>query len=267
MQSLLGRTGRRGLLPLAALVGCTASPVQWTAERTVTATGTAVTLTADGAVRVDGLASLQARMTPPSAFCAASLRLSRSGSRLYAVWWSPRADSTATLASAFTSDEGTTWNAVVPVDTLDRGRTGCGRAPAAISADAASGYVHVAYAMLAAEGPGIFYAHSMDGGATFHAPVPIVYGDRLGSTSVAATGDRVVVAYEDPNSRTARIGLALSRTMGHIFEDRVLPVSDDNGAATQPLVAVQQHHITIAWQERATRNGGTILRLRSGTLP
>jgi hypothetical protein len=107
----------------------------------------------------------------------------------------------------------------------------------------------------------------MDGGATFHAPVPILYGERLGRTSVAAVGDRVVVAFEDPNSRTPRIGLALSRTMGHIFEDRLLPVSDDNGTATHPLVAVQQHRVTVAWQERAAPNGGAILRVRTGTFP
>ena len=267
MQPLFGRTERCGLIPLAVFVACTSSPIQWTAERTATQSGSAIALTEDGAVIDDALASLQARMTPPSALCAGSLRLSRSGARLFAVWWAPRKDSTALLASAFTSDEGTTWGAVVPVDTVDRGMTGCARAPASISADAVSGYVHVAYAMRAAEGPGIFYAHSMDGGVSFHSPVPILYGERLGSTSLAATGDRVIVAFEDPNSRTPRIGLALSRTMGHIFEDRILPVSDDNGAATQPLVAVRQHHITVAWRERSTRNGGAVLRLRSGTLP
>ena len=106
----------------------------------------------------------------------------------------------------------------------------------------------------------------MDGGATFHAPVPILYGDRLGLTSVAAAGDRVAVAFEDPNSATPRIGLALSRTMGHIFEDRILPVSDDNGSATHPLVAVRGHRVTIAWQQRAAANGRIVFRIRTGTL-
>ena len=41
----------------------------------------------------------------------------------------------------------------------------------------------------------------------------------------------VAVAFEDPNSASPRIGLALSRTMGHIFEQRLLPVSDENGIA------------------------------------
>ena len=143
---------------------------------------------------------------------------------------------------------------------------GCRRSAPSIAADAASGYVHIAYGLVAPEGPGLFFAHSMDGGATFHSPVPIVYGERIGATSVAASGDHVLVAFEDPNSRTPRIGLALSRTMGHIFEDRLLPVSDDNGSATLPMVAVQGQRITAAWQERSTSDGGLVLHVRHGTI-
>ena len=107
----------------------------------------------------------------------------------------------------------------------------------------------------------------MDGGASFHSPVAIVYGDGPGRTSVAAAGDVVAVAFEDPNSRTPRIGLALSATMGHIFEERLLPVSDDNGAATHPLVAVQQHRLSVAWQEQGASNGRVMLHVRTGTIP
>jgi hypothetical protein len=159
-----------------------------------------------------------------------------------------------------------TWSAIAPVDTMDRGVSGCRRAAASIAADSASGYVHVTYGLVAPEGPGLFFSHSMDGGASFHAPVPILYGERLGTTSVAAAGDHVVVAFEDPNSVTPRIGLALSRTMGHIFEDRLLPVSDDNGAATQPLVSVQGSRITVMWRQRAAANGQTGIRVRSGNI-
>ena len=267
MPVLLGGVGRLSLIALSTFSACTASPVAWTSERTVRTPSNAITLTPGGVVIDDSLALLQSHLAPPTALCSGSLRLSRAGRMLFAVWWSPRADSTATLASASTGDNGATWSGVVPVDTTDRGVTGCARTPPAISADSANGSVHVTYAMLAAEGPGLFYSHSMDGGTTFHAPVTILYGDRLGRTSVAAVGDIVAVAFEDPNSRAPRIGLALSRTMGHIFEYRVLPVSADNGTATQPLVAVQQRRLTVAWQERAAPNAGIVLRIRTGTLP
>jgi hypothetical protein len=97
--------------------------------------------------------------------------------------------------------------------------------------------------------------------------VPIFYGDRLGRTSVAADGDLVVVGFEDPNSRTPRVGLALSHTMGHIFELRLLPVSDDNGAASRPMTAVKGNHIAIAWEQRAA-DADTIaaLAVRTGVV-
>lgn len=260
---MLAYTRCLALLALLAGVGCSVDPVQWTDDRTVAGGGIAEGMPPAG----DGkLGALGANVAPPSIACAGSLRLAKARGTIYAVWWSPRPDSGARLLSAHTSDGGATWSAIAPVDTLDRGVSGCHRPAPAIAADSASGYVHVTYAMVAPEGPGLFFSHSMDGGATFHAPVPILYGERLGATSVAAAGDHVVVAFEDPNSGTPRIGLALSRTMGHIFEDRLLPVSDDNGAATQPLVSVQGSRVTVAWQQRAAANGQTGTRVRTGNL-
>ena len=252
---------------LSVLAACSPSPVRWATERTEPASTAPEVLASDGATVPDSLASLRARLVPPTRACEGSLRIARSRAMIFATWWSPRADSSALLASASTKDEGATWSAVAPVDTSDRGRTGCARNPPSIAADAASGYVHVSYAMLAAEGPGIFFAHSMDGGATFHSPVAIVYGEGLGHTSVAAAGDLVAVAFEDPNSRTPRIGLALSGSMGHIFEDRLVPVSEDNGAATHPLVAVQQRRLSVAWQEQGASSGRVMLHVRTGTIP
>ena len=153
------------------------------------------------------------------------------------------------------------------MDTTDVGVTGCRRAPPAIAADSASGYVHVVFALVGKEGPGLFFAHSMDGGATFHAAVPIFYGERLGRASVAADGDHVVVAFEDPNSRTPRVGLALSRTMGHIFEERILPISDDNGIATHPLAAIRGRRVAVAWERRPlTDSAAALVAILTGTL-
>src|SRR4029078_7872118 len=107
----------------------------------------------------------------------------------------------------------------------------------------------------------------MDGGATFHAAVPIFYGEQLGRSSVAADGDPVVFAFEDPNSRIPRVGLALSRTMGHIFEERILPISDDNGAATHPRAAIRGRRVAVAWDRSAPGDSAaTLIAIRAGTL-
>ena len=243
------------------------SPVEWSAERSASASASRVQLTPDGALVPDTLAQRAEHVTMPAPSCPGSVALARAGSHLFAAWWSVRADSSALLLAARSADGGATWGAPAPVDTTDTGVIGCRRMPPSIAADSASGYVHVAYALRGREGPGLFFSHSMDGGATFHEPVPIVYGDRLGRTSVAADGDHVIVAFEDPNSVTPRIGLALSRTMGHIFEDRLLPISGDNGVASHPLAALRGRHLAVAW-ERQGSNDATpaVLAIRAGTL-
>ena len=184
--------------------------------------------------------------TPSSNACPGSLRVAKNGSHQYATWWESRADSSAVLMSSRMT--GRTWTNAVIADSTDRGARGCGRPAPAISADDASGYIHLAYFAEPKRGAGIFFAHSMDSGATFHSPVPIVFGRNPSRASVASDGDRVVVAYEDPNSSQPIIGIALSRTMGHIFENRSRATSE-NGRARQPVVRLAGDSIRLWWSE------------------
>ena len=268
---LAGVRGARMLhvVAVSALValGCGEGPVEWSAMRTATAEPS-VQLAPDGALLPDTMAALAARIrSPEGGVCPGSLVVSRAGPRLYAAWWRARPDSGAHLLAAHSENGGGSWSIPSPVDTTDQSVTGCNRAPPAIAADSASGYVHVVFSLLGREGPGLFYAHSMDAGATFHSAVPIFYGDRLGRSSVAADGDVVAVAFEDPNSRSPRVGLALSRTMGHIFEERLLPISDDNGIATHPLAAVRGRRIAVAWQRAAASDSTpAVLAIRTGVV-
>jgi hypothetical protein len=242
---------RNSALVLAALaIGCEQSPVEWDA----TATPPDSTMLTARAVDV------------PAPNCAGLTRFVRSDTTLDVVWWSPRADSSARLEFARSVDGGKHWVTRSTVDSTDRSVTGCRRAPPAIAADTLTGYVHVTYGLVGAEGPGLFFSHSMDNGKLFHSPVAIMYGEHLGNTAVAASGDRVAVAFEDPNSAIPRIGLALSATMGHIFERRLLPVSDDNGAAMQPFVSLHASRIEIGWREQLSSATGSVLRVRTGTL-
>lgn len=150
-------------------------------------------------------------------------------------------------------------------DSGDRGRTGCRRTPLSIAVDSLDGYVHVVYFMAAAEGPGVFCAHSMEGGTMFHAPVPIVYGDRPSAASIATWGDTVAVAYEDPNASVPQVWLAISHTTGHIFEERA-SVSSSSASATRPSIALRGDRIAVAWHE-AERGGGTATTvLKTGTV-
>lgn len=182
--------------------------------------------------------------------CAASVRATRKGTRLLAAWWAARKDSSGVLLVSQSSDGGKTWTPRVVADSTDRSVKGCGRPPPSISADSASGYVYLAYFAEPASGRGIFFAHSMDGGRTFHAPVPIVFGDNAAWVSVSGAGDRVAVAYEDPNSLTPSVGVAVSRSMGHIFKPGEL-VSSDNERARQPTVQVAGDTVRVWWSDHS----------------
>lgn len=261
--------GRVALALTGLAVACGRDPIEWDTPQPVEGPVTpeaGLVIEATGKIAFDG--EVRAASAPPGA-CPGSLRLARLSARdLYGVWWSPRPDSSAALLAARSGDRGLTWSAAVPVDTVDRGISGCSRPAPSIAADSATGAVYVAYSLTAPEGAGIFFSHSMEAGAMFHAPVPLVYGERPAMTSIAAHGDTVVVAYEDPNASPARVSVAISRTMGHIFEAR-LPVSGNNVGATDPRIARRGRLLAVAWIERAGRGeatGPAVTVVRTGDL-
>jgi hypothetical protein len=95
----------------------------------------------------------------------------------------------------------------------------------------------------------------MDNGGMFHAPVPVVYGNRPSAASVAANGDSVVVVFEDPNSTTPSVGIVLSHTTGHIFEARGQATPDDVQAVS-PWVALDHRKITVWWKKPIANTDG-----------
>ena len=218
--------------------------------------------------------------------CARSLRIVSAGARgQVAVWWARGAGGRVRLAAAWRDRvvppavdsavggaAGSAWRGPIMVDSLDqgpgdaqaadRGAYGCARPAPSVAIDTKYGYVHVAYALTGPEGPGVFYAHQMDPRSTFEPPVAIIYGDRIGDARVAVDGDVVAVAYEDPNSGLGRrkIGLAVSRTSGHLFEDR-LTASGAVADARDPHVVVRGRAVVVGWSEIAAGAEPTV-RLR-----
>jgi hypothetical protein len=179
--------------------------------------------------------------------CAASLRVSTSDGSSFATWWQVRPDSSGILMVS-RSMHGGPWEAPVIADSTDLSRRGCGRPAPAIAADSRSGYVHVAYFVEQKNGAGVFFAHSMDSAATFHWPVPIVFGNNPSRVSIDAEGDRVIVAFEDPNANQPLVGVSLSATMGHLFEFRT-QASSPNGRARQPVVRLAGDTVHLWWSE------------------
>lgn len=236
----------------ALLAACADAPIAWEQPTPLGAPlgpTDRITVGADGVVRVVADSSPRAPVHPGQ--CPSSVRAARDTTgEWYATWWAVRADSTAEVVVARSAD-GVAWDAPVRVDTVDAGRSGCRRAAPAI--DAWAGHVHVAYSMAAREGAGIFASHSMDRGVLFHTPVAVMYGERIGETSIAARGNLVAIAFEDPNSAQDDIALAFSNTMAHLFQHRET-VSPPGGGARAPRIAVGDGRLAIAWMRAS---GGT----------
>ncbi len=188
--------------------------------------------------------------------CIRSIRAVGDSLDLFRVWWSSRADSSVVLAAQRSQDRGRTWSAPIVVDSTDRGRRGCDRPAPGTVFDPRSGYLYVVYFLEPSMGAGIFFAHAMDRGEMFHAPVPVMYGKRPAAASVTGHGDSVVVVFEDPNASQSRVGYALSHTSGHFFEERGR-VTPNEEVATAPWVALDRNGITVWWKsgDRASKTG------------
>ena len=257
------RTMRLPLFILAFLAAsaCDAPPVEWGDPRTVRA--------AAGRLVVDtaGDARFVVDSTPAPEFgapevCRTSVRAAWSAGRLTAVWWRVRPDSSAGLYMASSPDSGRTWSAPVVVDTADVSSAGCDRPAPSIAASGSD--LHVAYSMVASEGTGVFFAHQL--ATMVHSPVAVIYGDRLVPTAIAVDGDRVAVAYEDPNGKRRQVAVALSTTQGHIFETHII-ASRDVDIATDPAVALAGHRLAVSWSGQQAADSGATRIIRDGRIP
>ena len=102
----------------------------------------------------------------------------------------------------------------------------------------------------------MFFAHFM--GSMLHSPVAVIYGERLVATAIAAEGDRVAVAYEEPNGTRQQVDVALSQTQGHIFEWHATASRDVEPRQDRP----SRLRVRV-WPSRAGRTPASMRRVRS----
>lgn len=238
------------LLLTAVLGACDSSDLSWTDPRPLAPAASEGRLVVDaqGRTRLVPDSALTIRPPRTPGMCASSVRMAaQMDSSIVAVWWAVRPDSSAVLEAALSSDRGAHWGAPVPVDTADVSTAGCDRPPPAIATSV--GFVHLVYSMKARDGTGVFYVHSMTRGRSYEPPIAMIYGDRLTRAAVGADRGLVAVAYEDPNGPAPQIGLALSRSWGHAFEDRSR-LSAGSGTASDPQVAVTDRDVAVSWMVR-----------------
>lgn len=258
---LRSRLSLLALIAVAAGVACDDSSIEW-GDPVPIGEGIGPTrLVVDSAGHAAFVASPAAVTTMPTVpgLCATSLRTAPGTSRIFSAWWNVRRDSSSALVMASSADSGRTWNKPVAVDTTDVASSGCNRPPPSVAT--VGDDLFVAYSMAAPEGKGVFFAHSM--GAMVHSPVAVIYGDRLVPTAIAAAGDNVAVAYEDPNGSRQQVGVAFSVAQGHIFAwHATASRSVDN--ATTPAVALAGRELAVSWATRRSSDSSAARVVRVG---
>jgi hypothetical protein len=249
------------LFPLAlAVSACDTAPIEWSDPIAVSAPDANARLRVDSAGVISFAVDSTTVMPPPAGarMCRTSLRTAVGTKAVYAAWWSVRPDSSAVLYSSRSEDRGKSWGTPAAVDTSDISSLGC-RRPAPSLATSGDD-LHTAYSMIAPDGTGVFFAHYM--GSMLHSPVAVIYGDRLVETAIAADGDRVAVAYEEPNGTRQQVDVAVSLTQGHIFE-RHSAASRSIDLAKTPAVAIRGDRVAVAWVTKrvADTSGTTVARV------
>lgn len=248
---------------VALLVACDAPPIEWSEPVLAVVDAANTQLSVDSAGHTTFVTRAPISVTPPTAagLCAATLQAVPSPAHVYAVWWSVRPDSSAILYAASSADSARSWQAPVAVDTSDVSSRGCSRPPPSLTT--VGDDLQLAYSMIAPEGTGVFYAHFM--GSMLHSPVSVIYGERLVATAIAAQGDRVIVAYEEPNGTRQQIDVAVSSTQGHVFEVHTT-ASRSVDEAVAPAVALAGRSVAVAWTTQRTPGGQSSRVVRVGRL-
>lgn len=256
----------RKLCLVAALIlpaACDNPPVVWNDPVQIAQSAGATRLIVDPA----GTAAFVADSARTAAFpavpglCRSTFVVAPGATRLQAAWWNVRPDSSALLYTAASPDSGKTWGSPVPVDTTDISSAGCTRPSPSIAM--VGDDVYLAYSMIAPEGKGVFFAHSMSN--MIHSPVPVIYGERLVATAIAADSQRVAVAYEEPNGRRDQVDLAFSVSQGHLFEIHTQASRSIDGA-TAPAVAFAGPTVAVAWSSRRNDESAPTRVVRVGRL-
>ncbi len=228
---------------LITMAACSDTSVQWAEPQAAPADTTGVMALGEDATPIYHAIRDYQIPTDPG-MCPRSVASAMNGAHQYSAWLRVRPDSSVKVMAA--EWDGRQWTAPAVVDSLDVGTFGCSRPSPSVAVSEADGYVHVAYSLKAPEGYGVFFAHSMDRGRSFHSPMIVVYGDRLSATSIAAHGMRVGIAYEVPSGSAKRVDVALSRTQGHTFDPRER-ASPDEMPATQPRIAIRDTVVALSF--------------------
>jgi hypothetical protein len=246
---------------MALLAGaCDKPPVEWADPVEIQENPSSTRLALDGGqARFIADSNHFASLPAMAGRCETGTVVARGPAGSAAAWWNVRPDSSAVLYYSVSADSGRSWESPRPVDTTDVSSNGCRRPPPSLAM--VGDDIYVAYSMVAPEGKGVFFAHTMSG--MVHSPVPVIYGDRLVAASIAADDRNVVVAYEEPNGSRKQVDVAISTSQGHLFEAHA-PASRSIDNATAPVIALRDSMLAVSWVTEPRSGSPPVRMVRVG---
>lgn len=184
--------------------------------------------------------------------CRASLAVGPDNT-LYLAWrdQAPQADGgdpVRNMVISRSQDQGETWSAAVPIHD-DAWRVGqCPESGPVVAVDA-EGTVHAAWFTGKEDGPGVYYAASTDGGATFSAPVTLATDSYYPHATVRGFLDDAGVfwvTWDDPRTEAGAIHLVQIATGG-----KLTPVLSAATGGRTPDVARAGADLVLTWLTEA----------------
>lgn len=171
---------------------------------------------------------------------------------LYLAWRTVLPGSIRDIVVSRSADRGQTWSEPVRVHADEWRFDACPHAGPSLQVDG-EGRLHVAWWTGKEGRAGVWYARSEDGARTFGAPIALGVAEfsRPSHAQLAVGADGlVVVAWDDGTLRTPRVTLRASNDGGASFAAAVA-VSDSGSAATFPVLALADRHVTVVWAEQS----------------
>jgi hypothetical protein len=183
--------------------------------------------------------------------CRTALASDKNGA-LYMAWRHVHPGNIRDIVVAKSMDRGATWGELVRVHADDWKFDGCPHAGPSMAVDSA-GVIHIAWWTGKDGSAGVFYAKSKDGAKSFDAPVAlgVAQASRPAHVQLAlATGNRVVVAWDDGTKQIPQVVVRASRDGGSSFAEAVT-LSAVGRAASFPVIGVVGDSLSVAWSEES----------------
>lgn len=184
---------------------------------------------------------------PTCPCCRTAMALGQDGT-LYLAWRAVFEGNIRDIVLMSSKDRGATWSTPVRPHPDGWSFKGCPQAGPSLRVDAAN-TVHLSWWTGKDGAAGVWYARSVDGGATWKAePIDTAKTARPSHIQLALAGDRVVIGWDGGHGEVPNVFVKSSGDKGASFGP-LLQLTAPTLAATFPVLGIAQDSLVVAWTQ------------------